>query len=408
MISYSPPAGWQFPTIEEIAAPKEGAIRIGPFGSALKKHEYSAAGIRVLGIEDVMPNELVSEKQKFIPEAKYRELTQYTVTPGDVLVTNMGTVGRACVVPDDLQLSIISSHLIKVTFDSRTVWPPYASRMLNSCPLVVAQIKVSSHGAIMSGFNSGLLKQLRIPLPPLIEQRRIAEILDKADALRAKRRAALAQLATLTQAIFLDMFGDPAMNPKGWPLRTIRDFIESASYGTSDKAAATGEFPVLRMNNITATGEMDLTDLKYMNIDEHQRERYLVRPGDVLFNRTNSPDLVGKTAIYRNSRPMAYAGYLIRLRVQNGNDPEYLAAFLNTEYSKRVLRGMCKSIIGMANINARELQALRIPGPPSEMQKEFARLVRAVEKWKTVQHAASAEVDGLFASLQHRAFRGEL
>ncbi|MGC1650508.1 MAG: hypothetical protein WA741_32190, partial [Candidatus Sulfotelmatobacter sp.] len=98
-ISYQPPQGWTFPTIKEIAASEKGAIRIGPFGSALKKHEYSESGVRVLGIEDVFPNELVSARRKHIPEHKFRELTQYTVRPGDLLVTKMGTVGRACVVP---------------------------------------------------------------------------------------------------------------------------------------------------------------------------------------------------------------------------------------------------------------------------------------------------------------------
>ena len=250
--------------------------------------------------------------------------------------------------------------------------------------------------------------KFQIPLPPLAEQQRIAEILDKADALRAKRRTALAQLDTLTQSIFLDMFGDPATNPKGWPVRTIRDLLESASYGTSEKAEATGEFPVLRMKNITRTGEMDFAELKYMDLKEDQRERYLVRTGDVLFNRTNSAELVGKTAIYREANPMAYAGYLIRLRVNRKYESEYLAAFLNTVYSKRVLRSMCKSIIGMANINATELQALRIPVPPLPVQHEFAGCITAVEKLKATHRISRVEQDDLFTTLQQRAFRGDL
>mgnify|MGYP000719296332 CR=1 FL=1 len=105
---------------------------------------------------------------------------------------------------------------------------------------------------------------------------------------------------------------------------------------------------------------------------------------------------------------MAYAGYLIRLRVNAANDPEFLWGFLNSKYSKLMLRGMCKSIIGMANINATEIQAMKIPLPPLDLQHEFARRVTAVEKLKTAQRAALAELDALFASLQHRAFRGEL
>ena len=269
-------------------------------------------------------------------------------------------------------------------------------------------IQSKGRGATFKEVSKKIVEDLQIPLPPLDEQKRIAEILDKVDALRAKRRAALTQLDILTQSIFLDMFGDPATNPKGWPVRTIRDLLESASYGTSKKAAAAGEFPVLRMNNITRTGEMDFAELKYMDLKEDQRERYLVRTGDVLFNRTNSAELVGKTAIYREANPMAYAGYLIRLRVNRKYEPEYLAAFLNTVYSKRVLRSMCKSIIGMANINATELQALRIPVPPHPVQHEFAGCITAVEKLKATHRISLVKQDDLFSTLQQRAFRGDM
>jgi type I restriction enzyme S subunit len=250
---------------------------------------------------------------------------------------------------------------------------------------------------------------LEIPKPPsLAEQRRIAEVLDKAEALRAKRRAALAQLDSLTQSLFLDLFGDPATNPKGFEIGRIRDLLESASYGTSEKSGPHGKYAVLRMNNITRSGEMDFTDLKFMDLEECLHERYLVRAGDILFNRTNSAELVGKTGIIRGTKPMAYAGYLIRLRVNADNDPEFLWGFLNSKYSKLMLRGMCKSIIGMANINATEIQAMKVPLPPLDLQRKFARRITAVEKLKTAQRAALAELDALFASLQHRAFRGEL
>lgn len=249
---------------------------------------------------------------------------------------------------------------------------------------------------------------MSVLLPPPTEQRRIASILDKADALLAKRRAALERLGSLTQSIFIEIFGDPGTNPEEWPLGSIRDLVESASYGSSEKAKDMGEYPVLRMNNITRTGELDLADLKYMDLDERVRDRYLVRTGDILFNRTNSADLVGKTAIYREPRPMAYAGYLIRLRTNRESDPEYLSAFLNTAYAKRVLRSMCKSIIGMANINAKELLAIKVPKPPLGVQRAFAERIASVRGAKSMQHASLANLDALFASLQHCAFRGEL
>ncbi|TCN48231.1 hypothetical protein EV641_118155 [Rhodococcus sp. SMB37] len=105
---------------------------------------------------------------------------------------------------------------------------------------------------------------------------------------------------------------------------------------------------------------------------------------------------------------MAYAGYLVRLRASEGNSPDYISAFLNSRYGKAVLRGMCKSIVGMANINAREVQAIRIPKAPSATQMQFEQRVAAVESNKARHRTALAELDALFASLQSRAFRGEL
>lgn len=275
-------------------------------------------------------------------------------------------------------------------------------------PFMVDYANSLASGVNLPRLSPSSLAKFVIPLPPLPEQKRIAEVLDKADELRAKCRAAIEKLDSLTQSIFLEMFGDPVTNPKGWPVRNIGDLLKSASYGTSEKSEAIGKYPVLRMNNITRTGEMDFKDLKYMDLDDDLRDRYLVKKGDVLFNRTNSADLVGKTAIFRDSRQMAYAGYLIRLRVNDENNPEYLAAFLNTGYSKRMLRGMCKSIIGMANINATEIQAMKIPQPTLPMQNNFADRIAAVEKLKASHRASLEKLDSLFASLQDRAFKGEL
>jgi type I restriction enzyme S subunit len=264
------------------------------------------------------------------------------------------------------------------------------------------------NGATFKEVSKATVSRIEIELPTVAEQKKIATILDAGEALQAKRKQALAKLDTLTKSLFIDLFGDPSTNPKDWPIRNIGELLESATYGTSEKSEMIGEFPVLRMNNITRTGEMDFTDLKFMNLDASLYDRYLVRAGDILFNRTNSAELVGKTGIFREAKPMAYAGYLIRLRVTQDNDPEFLAAFLNSGYSKKVLRHMCKSIIGMANINATEIQAMKIPQPPLSLQQEFARQVTVLQKLKAVQHLSLSKLNTLFASLQSRAFKGEL
>lgn len=275
-------------------------------------------------------------------------------------------------------------------------------------PKIVRLATSRAAGVNLPRLSPTELLEFVMPLPPLNEQRRIADILDRADALRAKRREALAHLPELTQSIFLEMFGDPNVKHTQLPVQTIGQMLDSAQYGTSAKAGSTGRYPILRMGNLTVDGKIDLRDLKYIDVNAKDESRYLVYQGDVLFNRTNSAELVGKTAIYRLPIPVAYAGYLVRLRVNSSNHPEYLSAFLNSGYGKRVLRGMAKSIVGMANINAREVQQITIGIPNLAEQRVFAERVLAVERKRETYLESAAEFDALFASLQQRAFAGEL
>jgi type I restriction enzyme S subunit len=252
------------------------------------------------------------------------------------------------------------------------------------------------------------VKAHEIVLPPLAEQRRITAVLDLVDQIRASRRRSCVLVRDLIRSCFVGLFGDPQANPLGFPIGTIGDIVESTDYGSSAKANASGRYPILRMGNITSDGQIDLTDLKYLDLPGPNAERYLLRRNDVLFNRTNSADLVGKAAVYRGPEPMAYAGYLIRVRMGAGHAPDYLSGFLNSRYGKRLLRKLAKNIIGMANINAKELRSIRIPVPPQAMQQRFATIVSGIGAREEPIAAHLNHLDGLFAALQDRAFNGEL
>ena len=251
--------------------------------------------------------------------------------------------------------------------------------------------------------------RFEIPLPPLAEQIRLAAILDEADAIRKTRAESLRLLDELVKSTFLDMFGDPNKNIHGFPVGTIRDLASEVKYGSSKKAGDSGQWPILRMNNITYDGNWDFSDLKYIDLSEQDVPKYTVSQGDILFNRTNSKELVGKTAVFPAlQQPMAFAGYLVRLRTNSKATPEYIGGFLNSSYGKSILRHMCKSIIGMANINAQELQNITILIPPLSIQQKFAYFVAEVGRQRELIRSALAESKNLFASLSQRAFRGEL
>jgi len=268
---------------------------------------------------------------------------------------------------------------------------------------------VSGVGGSLLRARPSEVEKIKIPLPPLPEQKRIAAILDKADAIRHKRQATIKHANDFLRATFLDLFGDPVTNTKGWPLGTIRDLITEAKYGTAKKASTTtGNYPILRMNNITYSGDMDFTDLKYIELEKKEEEKYLARKGDLLFNRTNSKELVGKTAVFESDTPMAIAGYLIRVRTNEKATPQYISSYLNSSHGKTTLMAMCKSIVGMANINAQELQDIPILIPPIELQRKYSEFVKSVQEKLERQLETARIGDSLFNSLTQRAFRGEL
>jgi type I restriction enzyme, S subunit len=347
---------------------------------------------------------VINATEEHITEAALHETSVKLVPANSLLVAMYGaTVGRLGILGMQATTNQAVCHVIP---DPKQADVRYLFRALET---KVSEMLRRAIGGAQPNINQSIVRDIQILLPPLEEQRRIAAILDQAETLRTQRRAALAQLDSLTQSIFLEMFGDPNQNNKGWPMGCIKDTLVSASYGTSEKSGEDGEFAVLRMNNITRSGELDMRALKYMDLPSKDHERYLVKPGDILFNRTNSAELVGKTAFIPQSfKKAAYAGYLIRLRSNSDNHPVYLWRLLNSDYAKRMLRGMCKSIIGMANINASEIQAMRIALPPLSLQEMFASRIQTIEAFKTTHSTALAALDDLFASLQHRAFSGTL
>jgi type I restriction enzyme S subunit len=252
--------------------------------------------------------------------------------------------------------------------------------------------------------------EIVMPLPPLAEQRRIAELLDRTEALRARRCAALAQLDSLTQSLFLDLFGDPATNPKGVSIESLGNnllFVTSGGRGWAEFYSPTGSRFIrsldVQMNHI---GSDDVALVAAPNNAEARRTR--VKAGDVLLTITGSR--IGRVASVPSDLEGSYISqHVAILRVDSKRiEPSFLSFFLSFEAGGQ--RQIAKAQYGQTKpgLNFEQIKRFQVPVPPIELQREFARQVRAVEKLKTAQRASLEELDALFGSLQHRAFRGEL
>lgn len=210
--SNSIPKGWLLTKIENLSIQIKGAIRMGPFGSQLKKHELVTNGIRVLWIEDVLTNlrNLNTKERKFITKEKYSKLQGFTVKPKDVLVTMMGTIGKSSVVPGHIGMAIISSHLLKISPQENLVDPDYLSLAISENENVIHQIENQSRGIIMKGLNTSIIRSTIIPLPPLAEQKEIINLLESYSSVIKYNEVSLQQSITqskiLRQSILKNAF----------------------------------------------------------------------------------------------------------------------------------------------------------------------------------------------------------
>lgn len=263
-------------------------------------------------------------------------------------------------------------------------------------------------GGGQPNISATILKNTDIWLPAYNTQLHIANILSKAESLIVQRKESIRLLDEYLKSVFLEMFGVPANNKRKFSQGTIREIVSEVKYGTSKSSSKSGQYPYLRMNNITTDGYMDFSDLKYIDIEESEKEKYVVKKGDLLFNRTNSKELVGKTGVFSESDEMVIAGYLIRVRTNEKANPWYLWGYLNSLHGKKTLFGMCKAIVGMANINAQELQNIKVLIPPISLQTQFAQIVEKTEALKTQYQQSLQELENLYGSLSQKAFKGEL
>lgn len=194
-------------------------------------------------------------------------------------------------------------------------------------------------GGAQPHISQGYVKNIEIPLCGIEEQNKIVRTLNKVKSIITHLRTQLEKFDLLVKARFVEMFGTYPANEYDWEIGTIRDLVTEVRYGSSRKASDnnSGKYPYLRMNNITYSGELDLSDTKTIDIPDKELPKCTVRKGDVLFNRTNSKELVGKTCVYNRDEKMVLAGFIIRIRLNEKMLPDVLSSFLNTDFSKKML-----------------------------------------------------------------------
>lgn len=288
------------------------------------------------------------------------------------------------------------AHVLKAKPDINIDYLCYSLMFYNTEGLV--------NGATRQKLTQAAMRKMVIPYRDMNAQMQIVAKIGRILRLIEKRKDELLLMDQLIKSRFVELFGIYPDNPMGWETGRIRDIVADVHYGTSRPAVDGGKYPYLRMNNITYGGELDLSDIKRIDIPDNELERCTVRRGDLLFNRTNSRELVGKTCVYDRDETMVLAGFIIRVRVTECVLPEFISAFLNTDFSKQMLLNMCKTAIGQANINAQEMQNIGLYLPPLELQRRFVGFKKRVDKSKLAVQKSLDELETLKKSLMQQYF----
>ncbi len=341
------------------------------------------------------------------------KLNSAKLKPGDIVFARTGaTTGKSFLIQDCPSEAVFASYLIRVRLGT-TAEPAYVSHFFQSEDYW-AQIRKGARGVAQPGVNATTLKSLEIPLPPLPEQKRIARILDAADALRARRRTALAELDALLQSTFLDMFGDP--EGQEWVIATVEEAAQqekgSIRTGPFGSQLLHSEFVdegirVLGIDNVVGN-EFRKGEDRFITPGKYkQLKRYTVQPGDVLITIMGT---CGRCAIVPDEFETAInTKHLCCITLDHQKClPIYLHAyFLLHPMAQRYLERSAKGAI-MSGLNMGIIKALPLPLPPLDLQRSFAAIVESVKRQKDRMNAHLTELDSLFASLQSRAFNGEL
>jgi type I restriction enzyme, S subunit len=361
-----------------------------------------------------MRDGLIDQVNKFKKRVASADTSQYKVVRKNQLVVGFPIDEGVLAFQNRYDEAIVSpAYDVWDLQNPSQVSSNYLERFLRS-PFALAFYATKLRGttARRRTLPDDIFLSLRVPLPQLAEQRRIAEVLHRAEALRAKRRLTLTHLDSVIQSVFVDLFGDPATNPKGWPIKPLGSLATKFSDGPFGSNLKTEHYTssgvrVVRLQNI-GIGEFIDDDAAYISEGHFARlKKHECLPGDVLVGTLGDPNLracmqpafltvalnKADCVQIRVDKKCATANFVCRLL--NHPSTQWLAQDL--------MHGQTRVRISMGR-----LRKLNLPVPPVTLQREFARRVAVVEKLKSAQRASLSEMDALFASLQHRAFQGQL
>lgn len=400
MIEKRLPEGWEIKRVADIAA----NIQYGYTESA----KSEVVGPKFLRITDIQNNVVNWDSVPYcsITEA---EKKKYLLKPGDLVFARTGaTVGKSYLVGESLPEAVFASYLIRLQLCT-CVDPNYVNYFFQS-PYYWLQITKGQVGAGQPSFNSEKLSNITLPIPPLDTQRKIVAILEKAEATQRLRTEADALTRQLIRSNFTEFFGDLQINPMRWEEIKLGDVILETRNGLYKSEEHYGNgIPILRMYNIL-NNQIIMNKVHKIEVSESEYQEYKLEPGDILFNRVNSPVWLGKSAVIpKNIGRCVFESKNIRIKVDKTvANPEYIVHYLGSPLGRQEILKRAKHAVNQSTVNNKDIREFKLPLPPIDLQNRFASFLESVESLQSIFFESSIELEKLNCGLTVKAFNGEL
>jgi restriction endonuclease S subunit len=379
---------------------------------------FTTIGVGFLRAQNVInSNVLIDEDILYIDDETHNnELKRSQIFDGDVLLTIAGTIGRTAIVKNiNIQLNCNQAVAIIRLGDSK-INKEYLCHFIAS-PNAQEQFFKGMVTATIANLSLAQIRKLKIPLPPLPQQQKIANILDAADALRQNDKALIAKYDELTQALFLDMFGDPVSNPKGWDVVKLKDISTKIHSGNTPKGGSevyveTG-ITFFRSQNVWKK-RLVYEDIAFIDQETHSKMmKSSLKHKDILMTKTGRINTenssLGRAAIYLGEDDKANVnGHVYLIRLKKGALNEFVLHILTTKEYRGHIRSVCVGGIDKRQLNKEHIENFPIINPDMDLQIRFSKQLEVIEEQKSIAQKSLEKSESLFNSLLQKAFKGEL
>lgn len=382
--------GWEYKKLGEVC----DVIN----GYAFKSSKYTSQGTRIIRITNVQKGYVVDNDPKFYSDEDFKDLFQYSLFEGDLVMSLTGNVGRVGILQKNMLPAALNQRVACLRVKSKKMQLNYLFHLLNSNLFENAAIQ-SARGIAQLNMSTEWLKNYIIPLPPLSTQLAIVSELDKINELIRLKKEQLKDFDNLAQSLFYEMFGDPVENEKGWEAKKLGEIGEFKNGLNFSKDENGHSIKFLGVSDFQNKKSIASDQLDCISLSECVQEDYLLKTGDIVFVRSNGKkELIGRSVKMYITEPTTYRGFCIRCRITDEKvDKDYIAILLKTPIIRQFMTNSGRGC-NISNLNQKVLNSIPTILPPLPLQRLFAQRIEQIEREKSEVQKSIQDLETLLAS----------